>query len=738
MPKIVTSAQRGEAKTSFSKSVDPPKSPLARTVFGDVYTEDSGLHVETTTRGKRISIVRDEVSVLLPSGGDDFAAWNAITSTGGRLLLKSRARYLLSASPQIASGAVVETDGEDFADVAVYPTWAPLVGSANDPTISLLTAASVVASSGTYLTSAAVRYSRTAVVASVGDLAVGDLVELRTTTAKGQDFVGNQTFADRVDILEIESINGTTLRFTTRVRNMHAGGGSESAGATVRKVTTPVRDIKLKRIRLDASGGTHPVGLRLDGVFGAELDLKVCGFSHAGVLSRRGTLGLKGANNGPMRLIYDGECNHAFKMEQTSAVKLQFESTGNGARFHANGVIGGLIHLTQRCSDIAIVESVIENGCTGIFEKGAVSLLLRDVVIENCDLTERVVDGRFVPEELLSNPSYKVAAAGLEMNGGNSNINTQNEQGRGVVLQDVVLRNCVVPASDFTQGAGLLVDHFEMSGRLFVENTGRTGNVIVGTAPYARGIIIWDDSGADLEIVTQGVEGAFIPINNWQNNRLRKLRIYGVDATNECVYAIINGMDAASPALRDTHIVIDHVEISSGAPWWLVAAHPGYYTPNEYSWGRFFFGIVTYNGRIARDVRLLKNVVTESAPNDVLSDGQIVEMTDFAGSGASVGMTLPGCRTATNADPTGKGAVLLTNASITVPLNSFAAVAFGSVMWARVKKADAVAPGQRLYIESGTRELTTTAGAFPAFGVARNAKPSQAAEDPVILIEVQR
>jgi hypothetical protein len=318
----------------------------------------------------------------VPSGGDDRATLQSILDSGLPLILKSGATFRLSAALNVPANAQIASSIPGIlSTISPVSSWVPPVSSANDPTVALVSAAATIASAGTTLNGnhrGGWEYI-TVVDASLLSIVANDWVRVYTSRAQGGDMNG-EGGAERYDLVQVRSdyTSGNTIPLATRLRCFHANGG------IVRKVTTPVFNVNITDIRLDASGGTMPVLLLMQTVSDSKIDVEIRGASHAAVHSRFGSIRNMGT------ISDDGERNCALMMENTHDSTYQVNSTGKGARFHRYGRIRGVVHIMERCNDVWINNSALKNGCTGLTQKGAISGGFRNSTISNMRLKERV------------------------------------------------------------------------------------------------------------------------------------------------------------------------------------------------------------------------------------------------------------------------------------------------------------------------------------------------------------
>lgn len=665
------------------------------------------------------------VHFLKPSGGDDLAYINAATMNGARCRLWAGETFRVSAAPSFVEGAeLVSSDEHERATISplANPECDP-----NDPEVALLKAESIVAAVGTMLTQRASRSEDELHVLTVPlDFGPGVLVAVRTTGgALGQwdDFSNDQqTWADRIEICEIRAIVGNVLKLQRPLRCNHGGPARTGIGASVRRVTSAARHITIRGIRLDASGSTVPVGLLASGMVDSIVDVEVRGFSHAGVLTRRGSAQLEGPR-GPAYLRHDGECNRGWKAEATHGSTIEIFSTGDGERFHEVGTIGGIFHCTERSADL-ILTGKIENGCKAVYMKGAVAFEMRNFVAENCDSTEWW-NGRLVHAETIGSGTTYYAASGIEIVGGNPSAGTEQERPHGVQFTNVRVKNCRVPVNNGTQRSLCMIDIWESRGHITIENSGRTSNVITGTqAPYCYGALIFDCFRNHLDIDIIGVEKAIAHIGTW-HHYFGHVSVHGLDATNECLVLFENGLiaDGTEPGQYVSSVRIEELDLA-GDHWSLVSPSdiPGFNAPTDYSWSIYSIGTLKYAGKVTTEVRLAKNLAGLFDENEQprgLRDGELPQLSYFTAGGKEYrALIVP-----TDADPKKRATVVTPNSGVPAAQGYYCAIATGPIQHGRVKAGDAVKPDDLLWVEANSTVLTTTPNVlFPAYAIAQSRK----------------
>lgn len=320
---------------------------------------------------------------LSPSGGDDRvalqAAIDACELAGTDFI--GDGSYLLS-SPGVEWKCSTRSLNPNAPfTIAPHSSWAPAVSSANDRTVALTTVASTIAGAGTTL-SAAMPSGRQYIKvadASLLDIEAGDWIRIYSARLTGGEIAGDNG-SERYDLCQVapEYVAGNTIFLTDALRCFHA------SGAVVRKVTTARFGLSLRGMRLDASGGSMPVLLRVESVLQLDLDIEVRGASHGAVLAEFGCAEWSGT------IWHDGEVNCALLWKAShGSPELSVISTGRGKRYHRNGIIRPLVYFTERCVTPTFRELFLRNGCTGVYIRGTVCARIHNFDIDGMDAAER-------------------------------------------------------------------------------------------------------------------------------------------------------------------------------------------------------------------------------------------------------------------------------------------------------------------------------------------------------------
>jgi hypothetical protein len=266
--------------------------------------------------------------------------------------------------------------------VSPHSSWTPPLASANDPSIYLTSFAGTIAGSGTVLAriyranDGFIEVQNASLLGLVGDGT--DVIAVRSPLGSSGDWNG-ESGSIRDDVVGVSRVDGNFLILQRPLYCMHDGA------ATVKKLTTPRQRRSIKGMRLDASGGSHPVLMRVDAVIDTEFDIEVRGASHAAVRVGTGSARLFG------QILGDGECNKILEVQGChDSEGLHVYSSGRGLRCHRRGWIGALVHADERNVRGPFKGHRLKHGVTGMLLRGTINSTISDCDVDDMDARDRV------------------------------------------------------------------------------------------------------------------------------------------------------------------------------------------------------------------------------------------------------------------------------------------------------------------------------------------------------------
>ncbi len=256
-------------------------------------------------------------------------------------------------------------------------------------------------------------------VASVGTLAVGQHIvigghEDLTGLAPGGS---NGSAVDYWEVARVDGISGLKLALGWGTLQYHdVGAGATGTPRSVKRCI-PLRDCGIVGGgTISAVDGAVAVGIRVSYALNVRLDVRVEGFSRAGIEPGFGAMGLE------IDVVKGTQCQCAVLVNSAHEGWIRIRTEENAAaRYHANGLKRHSIVFQNGPCDWVIDNPQLHNVVGGISHRGGYGLVINGGSITSCMIHEQPIDSYHI----------NLRGGGICTGGGEGSL---DEFGRGVTI----------------------------------------------------------------------------------------------------------------------------------------------------------------------------------------------------------------------------------------------------------------------------------------------------------------
>ena len=637
-----------------------------------------------------IFIPGGRVAAVLPSTGpadDKKAEIEAkllqLEALGGGVLQFYEGDYYLSAPVSWRSKCGARGYGGRQWRVLPMSGWSS--GGADEPTNAAIKAVASTSTSTTLSASAQKDVTKIS-LASVAGLTAGDYLQVFGTfgSAPTGNSNGDSDGASVTvyEIVRIASFSSNDANLSWPTSQFH------NSGSTVRKIT-PVMDVRVEDIFVDASGGSVAVGLLARGVLGLEVRIAMVGASRAIVNLDQGTrdwtVDVHGAGEVNSLLL----CHSAMSGRVFSASNL-----ARGLRHHASGIPRGLICFKERCTDIVAGDLVLERGCVGLQIWGGKNLSFGDVLIRDMNTDRADTQWQTVGE------GGGGGRIGAGLCGGAGPLGIESFA-HGIKFGKVTLDNCRHPQQAAIGCGAYIHDWLDFYiAELSIKNYGKDATV---AEDYAAGVVMADVQGKIDRLVVSGMHYGLRTENAYAAVDIDQYTYDGVpgSGTNGRIALELNHTTVGGPRVRR----FSYANTSgAGIRYGVNYADPGV----QMEWFN-----VDGVGEYARAMHAYNNTGTSFSVGDVV---------EFSGNFTFNGAVFPAVIT-----PTGAGKRNCAVVVVGAPLDAGTGVIMvcplqTALAQVTVKAADTVAVGELIESQNASREATKNNSSTAPLGKALSAK----------------
>jgi len=431
------------------------------------------------------------------------AALQAAISAGQDVYLPDTSYGLSGPIVWPTGDRVSHVRGRRSSETQIVALWTEDLADANDPLLGMFRGHGAPALLTSTLAAPFPCDSWALTLATLGEAyTAGDEIELYghnggdDGTGQEQQFMSSGPFITLDELCRVADADGAAVTLAGSTRQFHASTNQGHGEPCIVRRVQPVGGIELHGLTL-VGGERMPVGVSIQRATDIVLeDVALEGFSHTGIY-------LGAVRDFELsRIMHLGGSNGLVEFDSAIAgCYRRIRSRSHGARFHADGIIGGLLRFTNRCSDILGTDVQLARGCQGIRYLGGQRLVL---------VGGHVADMHI--HEMLAREPDTVVGVGLSMGIGPV---PHNEKADGLLVSAVQFSNCRGPLQLGAQECQCYTiwdhdAHMAHLGDCQAINVGHGHyDVHGGVAMGMRGIGTQDCGGVVVGWTSRGVEDHF-------------------------------------------------------------------------------------------------------------------------------------------------------------------------------------------------------------------------------------
>ena len=405
------------------------------------------------------------------------AAIDRLTGLGGGLIELFEGEYHLSSALALKDKVAIASYRRRSGRLKPMTGW---TGGADDPGNALVKADGAVntAKLNTTLSALARKDATQIVITAVtpGPLAAGDylLIEgYNSSSNSSGDSDGASVILSEIVRVGSSYVSGTTVPLETPLTQYHASGVAV-------KAVTPILEVGLHDLEIDAAGGSLAVGL----LHRYSQRLEVSGLKGKGF--SRALVNLIGSKRLDVEAYSRGEANSIVFAQSIQAARIEVDSDPAASlRHHASGIPRGLISFRFRCTNVQIPTAKLHRGCVGVQVWGGKNISFGEVLVH--DMNSDRADTQW---QTVGEGGGSGSRIGSGINGGAGPLGIE-EFGHGISFGKVVLDHCRHPAKVADGCQAYIHDWLDFYiGDLQLRNHGHDG-----ITEYIAGVVCSDVVG---------------------------------------------------------------------------------------------------------------------------------------------------------------------------------------------------------------------------------------------------